>query len=38
MTYEDVVAFALRLPGVDIAPAEGEAHRRACLESLALWA
>lgn len=27
----------LRLPGVEIAPAQGEAHRRACLEALALW-
>jgi hypothetical protein len=29
--------YGLRLPGRDIAPAEGEAHRRACLEALALW-
>ncbi|MBX3620765.1 MAG: DUF58 domain-containing protein [Rhizobacter sp.] len=28
----------LRLPGVDIAPAHGEAQRRRCLEALALWA
>ena len=27
----------LRLPGVDIAPAGGEAQRRRCLEALALW-
>ena len=29
--------YALKLPGVDIAPAEGDAHRRRCLEALALW-
>ncbi len=27
----------LRLPGIDIAPAGGEAQRRRCLEALALW-
>lgn len=31
------VDFGLRLPGVEIAPAQGDAHRRACLEALALW-
>jgi uncharacterized protein (DUF58 family) len=30
-------AYGLRLPGVDIAPADGDAQRRLCLESLALW-
>jgi uncharacterized protein (DUF58 family) len=29
--------FALRLPGVELPPAQGDAHRRACLEALALW-
>lgn len=27
----------LRLPGIEIAPAQGEAQRRQCLEALALW-
>lgn len=31
------VDFALRLPGVELPPAQGDAHRRACLEALALW-
>ena len=30
-------AFGLRLPGLEIALAQGEAHRRVCLEALALW-
>jgi uncharacterized protein (DUF58 family) len=30
-------AYALALPGVAIDPAEGELHRRRCLEALALW-
>jgi uncharacterized protein (DUF58 family) len=30
--------YGLRLPGRDLAPARGDAHRRACLEALALWA
>ena len=29
--------YGLRLPGVEIAPAGGESHRRRCLEALALW-
>lgn len=29
--------YGLRLPGVDIAPADGDAQRRDCLEALALW-
>ncbi|RZL89674.1 MAG: DUF58 domain-containing protein, partial [Variovorax sp.] len=28
--------YGLRLPGVSVAPATGEAHRRRCLEALAL--
>jgi uncharacterized protein (DUF58 family) len=27
----------LRLPGLEFAPAGGPAHRRQCLEALALW-
>jgi uncharacterized protein (DUF58 family) len=30
-------AFGLRLPGAEIAPQGGEAQRRRCLETLALW-
>ena len=33
-TMED---YGLRLPGAEFAPAHGEAHRRACLEALALY-
>lgn len=29
--------FGLRLPGQEIRPASGEAHKRRCLEALALW-
>ena len=29
--------FGLRLPGLDLAPASGQAQRRAALEALALW-
>ena len=29
--------YGLRLPGSEIAPADGEAQRRRCLEALALW-
>ncbi|HWI11305.1 MAG TPA: DUF58 domain-containing protein [Burkholderiaceae bacterium] len=29
--------YGLRLPGVEIAPADGDAQRRQCLEALALW-
>ena len=29
--------YGLRLPGVVIAPADGDAQRRQCLEALALW-
>lgn len=29
--------YGLRLPGLDIAPADGDAQRRRCLEALALW-
>jgi uncharacterized protein (DUF58 family) len=28
--------YGLRLPGVEIKPASGEAHKRRCLEALAL--
>ncbi|CAN5646355.1 DUF58 domain-containing protein [soil metagenome] len=31
------VDYGLRLPGVDIAPAHGDAHRHRALEALALW-
>ena len=29
--------YGLRLPGIDIAPADGDAQRARCLEALALW-
>ena len=29
--------YGLRLPGVQLPPDHGEAHRRHCLEALALW-
>ena len=29
--------YGLRLPGLDIPPADGDAQRRHCLEALALW-
>jgi len=29
--------YGLRLPGTEIAPADGDAQRRLCLEALALW-
>ena len=31
------VQYGLRLPGVEIAPGRGEAHRTACLQALALY-
>jgi uncharacterized protein (DUF58 family) len=31
------VNYGLRLPGVDVPRDQGEAHRRTCLEALALW-
>ena len=31
------INYGVRLPGVDIARGQGEAHRRSCLEALALW-
>jgi len=31
------VVYGLGLPGQEIARAQGEAHRRACLEAVALW-
>lgn len=33
----DDLDIGLRLPAVEIAPGHGAAHRRACLEALALW-
>ena len=30
-------AYGLSLPGRELAPADGESHRRRCLEALALW-
>jgi uncharacterized protein (DUF58 family) len=33
----DNTEIGLRLPGVEIPPGRGGAHRRACLETLALW-
>lgn len=33
----DNTEIGLRLPGVEIPPGRGGAHRRACLEALALW-
>ncbi len=29
--------YGLRLPGVELAPERGDAHRAACLQALALW-
>lgn len=31
------IDFGLRLPGVELPPAQGDAHRLRCLEALALW-
>lgn len=31
------IDIGLRLPGIELPPAQGAAHRRACLEALALW-
>lgn len=31
------LGYGLRIPGATLAPAHGEAHRRACLEALALY-
>lgn len=33
----DDAELGLRLPGVELLPARGASHRRACLEALALW-
>ena len=30
-------SYGLRAPGRELAPAQGDAHRLACLEALALW-
>jgi uncharacterized protein (DUF58 family) len=32
------VPHGLRLPGLELAPAQGDAHRQRALEALALWA
>jgi hypothetical protein len=32
------IAHGLRLPGVELSPGCGHAHRRASLDALALWA
>ncbi|WP_354685292.1 DUF58 domain-containing protein [Cupriavidus necator] len=37
LTATDDAETGLRLPGFELAPARGAAHRRACLEALALW-
>ena len=34
---EEGMVYGLRIPGTDITPASGEAHRRTCLEALALF-
>jgi uncharacterized protein (DUF58 family) len=31
------LAFGLRIPGAELSPAQGDSHRRAALEALALW-
>lgn len=37
LAADDRAEIGLRLPGVEIPPGHGAAHRRACLEALALW-
>ena len=37
-TDRTLADYGLRIPGAEFAPAHGEAHRRACLEALALFA
>ncbi len=37
VAHRSGVDFGLRLPGVELPLAQGDAHRRACLEALALW-
>ena len=32
------VRYGLRMPGAELSPHVGDAHRRACLEVLATWA
>lgn len=34
---EQELDYGLRLPGLELAPAQGDAHRRQCLEALALY-
>ena len=36
--HADGIDFGLRLPGRELPPGQGEAHRRAALDMLALWA
>jgi uncharacterized protein (DUF58 family) len=31
------ISYGLRLPGIDVTRGQGAAHRRTCLEALALW-
>ncbi len=37
LAADDDAEIGLRLPGVEIPAGQGAAHRRACLEALALW-
>jgi hypothetical protein len=37
MADEAGLVHGLRLPGVELAPAVGQVHRRSSLEALALW-
>ena len=37
LAHEEGARFGLRLPGVEIAPAQGEAHKVSCLRELALF-
>ncbi|SDD60681.1 Uncharacterized conserved protein, DUF58 family, contains vWF domain [Cupriavidus sp. YR651] len=37
LAASDDMDIGLRLPGVEIPPGHGAAHRRACLEALSLW-
>ena len=34
---ESGAPYGLRMPGIDIAPSRGDAHRAACLQALALF-
>ena len=37
MAENQALDYGLRLPGVEVAPGQGEMHRRACLQALALY-